>query len=388
MATFLASNWSPSTPENDVFVMDGSNWRVDAVKSYGFSSPDNNTLRFELRKGDRFSDNAWTDPSGVERVEVLNTKYYQDGTPISLKYQFMIEPGPVNTAKWAILGQMHADLNKSPPFELALRGNDKVQFIVRSDAGEKVVYSMPANLTRGKWYDVQVDARFDAGGKGTLDVWLDGQHVVDYSGSFGYSAQTSSYWREGIYRATPSGGETLAVNYKNLDMEAALKGYVPPSGAPAPTPTPTPSDGTITGTAGKEKITGTSGKDTINALDGGDWLIGKEGNDILTGGSGGDVFSFDTNPGTGNVDIITDFSSRDDTIYLENAIFTKLATGPLGSASFRVGTKALDSNDYIVYNRETGAVYYDADGSGAGAAVQFATLSNKTGLIAGDFYIV
>jgi Ca2+-binding RTX toxin-like protein len=161
-----------------------------------------------------------------------------------------------------------------------------------------------------------------------------------------------------------------------------------PSPTPTPTPTPTPEGNTITGTSGKEKITGTSGNDKIDALGSGDWLIGKDGNDILTGGSGGDVFFFDTKPGAGNVDTITDFSSRDDTIYLENAVFTKLATGGLASANFRVGTKALDSNDYIVYNKETGAIYYDADGSGAGAAVQFATLTNKPGLVAGDFYMV
>ena len=43
-----------------------------------------------------------------------------------------------------------------------------------------------------------------------------------------------------------------------------------------------------------------------------------------------------------------------------------------------MGDKALDANDYIVYNSKTGILSYDADGNGAGAAVQLATLQQPT----------
>ena len=53
------------------------------------------------------------------------------------------------------------------------------------------------------------------------------------------------------------------------------------------------------------------------------------------------------------------------------------------------GTAATQADDYILYNRNTGALFYDADGNGSIAALQFATLDrppNNFG--AGDFVIV
>ncbi len=88
-------------------------------------------------------------------------------------------------------------------------------------------------------------------------------------------------------------------------------------------------------------------------------------------------------------DTITDFNHVDDTIWLENAVFTKLGVaGALNAAAFWTGTAAHDANDRIIYNKATGALYYDADGNGAGAAVQFATLTTKPALAANDFVVI
>jgi Ca2+-binding RTX toxin-like protein len=48
----------------------------------------------------------------------------------------------------------------------------------------------------------------------------------------------------------------------------------------------------------------------------------------------------------------------------------------------------LDGNDFIVYNKTTGALSYDADGSGSGAAVKFAVIENKVALTAADFLVI
>jgi Ca2+-binding RTX toxin-like protein len=53
-----------------------------------------------------------------------------------------------------------------------------------------------------------------------------------------------------------------------------------------------------------------------------------------------------------------------------------------------VGPSAAGANDFILYDTATGELFYDADGSGAGAAVKFAVLaSDPDGLSALDFTI-
>jgi len=74
---------------------------------------------------------------------------------------------------------------------------------------------------------------------------------------------------------------------------------------------------------------------------------------------------------------------------LENAVFSTLASGGLAAGAFVVGTAAADANDRIIYDAATGNLYYDSDGSGAGAALLFATLDNAPAtLAASDFLVI
>ena len=100
----------------------------------------------------------------------------------------------------------------------------------------------------------------------------------------------------------------------------------------------------------------------------------------LTGGNGNDTFYFDTPlDAVTNVDTITDFNANTgDKIALDQTIFTLLTVAsPLASGNFmaNLGGIAGDANDYVLYDTATGNLYYDADGSGAGTKVLFATLT-------------
>jgi Ca2+-binding RTX toxin-like protein len=152
---------------------------------------------------------------------------------------------------------------------------------------------------------------------------------------------------------------------------------------------------TLTGNTLSNTLTGNGGRNTLKGGAGNDKLNGGWGSDILAGGTGRDVFVFNTRPDRwGNLDTITDFSAVDDTIWLDNAIFTKLGAGTsaapvtLNSAFLTFGTKAKDANDFLIYDQATGNLSYDADGSGAGAAVVFAKLANRPALTHWDFQVI
>ena len=117
-------------------------------------------------------------------------------------------------------------------------------------------------------------------------------------------------------------------------------------------------------------------------------LDGGAGNDTLTGGAGADTFRI-SSPQHG-ADRIADFSAGVDRLELENAVFTQLAdTGNLAAGHFvaNITGTAVDADDYIVYETDTGRLFYDADGSGSGASVLIATLTGVPDLSVSDIFI-
>jgi len=158
---------------------------------------------------------------------------------------------------------------------------------------------------------------------------------------------------------------------------------------------------TLMGTGFADRIYGGSGNDTLiggalnDILDGGlnnDILTGGLGIDTMTGGAGLDYFVFNVAVTAANADRITDFSPVYDTIRLENAVFKGLGTGVgvLAAAKFWSSTTGLahDKDDRIIYETDTRKLYYDADGLGGAARVNFATLTLAAKLTNADFVVI
>jgi len=365
-------------------------------KSYSYSA-NGDTMRFEVRQGDHIYGN-----SNTERSEIKTDETFQFGQTYTFSWKLMVEPGAKNTADWLVLTQFHAT---EDPGEggtnalLSIEMNGERMQITGRYAKEAIttkntfmkLYTDSSDLVRGRWYDMKMTVKFDPFGGGSLDVWRDGVQLVDYNGPLAYNDKVGPYLKQGVYRETSP--EAFAVQIRDMNVVKGTGSSPTPTPTPEPTPTPTPTpvSNTINGTSANDRLNGTSGADTIKGLGGNDKIKGGAGNDILTGGSGYDMFGFTTalNAKT-NVDKITDFNPAHDTIDLDNAIFTKLgsANRSMPSSFFRIGDKALDSNDYIVYNSKTGGLYYDADGSGSGAAIQFASVSAGLKMTAADFYII
>ncbi|MBP1857871.1 beta strand repeat-containing protein [Rhizobium herbae] len=137
----------------------------------------------------------------------------------------------------------------------------------------------------------------------------------------------------------------------------------------------------LTGNNLSQLVRGNAG---TNTLDGGD------GDDLLYGMGGQDSFRFSTTLSAGNIDRIGDFNVADDRIELDHTIFTGLSIGALSVSAFKdTAVAEKDANDRIIYNSDTGALLYDADGSGtAFGNVRFATLIGDPTLTAADFFVV
>lgn len=134
----------------------------------------------------------------------------------------------------------------------------------------------------------------------------------------------------------------------------------------------------FTGNEVANRIYGNAGNNLLN---------GGAGSDILEGLGGSDTFAFSDPLGPDNIDRINDFTVGADRFLLDNRIFVGLALGTLASGVFVTGATALDADDRILHDRATGALWFDADGTGAGAAIQFAVVAAGLDLSASDFIV-
>jgi hypothetical protein len=144
------------------------------------------------------------------------------------------------------------------------------------------------------------------------------------------------------------------------------------------------------GEIGNDRLYGNSGNDHLRGGAGNDKVYGGTGSDSLYGDAGQDAFVFNTKAnGTTNVDSIRDFSARDDAVWLDNSVFTAVGSnGALKSGAFWRGSEAHDTSDRVIYDRNTGTLYYDPDGTGAAEQVAFAKLTTKPTFTYADILVV
>lgn len=146
-------------------------------------------------------------------------------------------------------------------------------------------------------------------------------------------------------------------------------------------------DNILTGNSGNNVLTGNGGIDTLLGEEGDDRLIGGAGADALTGGDGDDVFVFGLL--SDGIDTISDFDPLSDVIEIAKDGFAplELVLGPQ-DPTFRIGAIAGAETDRFIYDAGTGALFFDSDGTGAGAQVQFAQLTPNLAMTGQNIVVV
>jgi CHRD domain/RTX calcium-binding nonapeptide repeat (4 copies) len=150
----------------------------------------------------------------------------------------------------------------------------------------------------------------------------------------------------------------------------------------------------IEGLAGSyfaDDLRGDNNQNIIYGLGGADYVIGLGGSDLLIGGDGQDLFHFVgiTDGGPGG-DAIQDFVSGNDRISVTGQFFGLGSPGGVAIDSFRfvAETAANLATSQFIYNNATQQLFYDIDGTGAGAQVLLATLQAGATMAAGDIIVI
>jgi Ca2+-binding RTX toxin-like protein len=101
---------------------------------------------------------------------------------------------------------------------------------------------------------------------------------------------------------------------------------------------------TLSGDNGRDLLLGGDGKDSLSGGNGSDTLNGGNGDDTLAGGNGADNFVFDYAFGH---DVITDFDSKTDKIYVDHSMWGTFAD--LKAHAAQVGTSVVLTSDFDGY---------------------------------------
>jgi Ca2+-binding RTX toxin-like protein len=140
----------------------------------------------------------------------------------------------------------------------------------------------------------------------------------------------------------------------------------------------------LDGGAGNDRLYGRAGNDTMYGGSGADWLEGGAGKDILTGGEGHDVFYLASIADAG--DTITDFHPGEDKIALSASGFGLASLADLAFVS-GAGAAAGTGQSTLIYNTNSGQLFWDADGNGTQKAQLLVTLTDAPQLTQNDIVL-
>ncbi|MFQ3636941.1 MAG: calcium-binding protein, partial [Cyanobacteriota bacterium] len=144
---------------------------------------------------------------------------------------------------------------------------------------------------------------------------------------------------------------------------------------------------TLRGEGGNDILLGDAGNDVLMGDAGNDLLVGGIGRDTLVGGTGRDSFDLSTTR-NGSMDTLINFRPGEDVLLIPAAEFDLVdLSGALPTALLRQGTRAVLESDRFIYDRSTGNLFFDPDGSGSAPQMQIAQLPVGVALAAANILV-
>lgn len=227
------SAWRSSSPQHQVVALGSpvGYWVASTPRQpWSLVSSDDRTVRVELRSGDLYTSDSWTDVDTTERCELyyadLNspldnkTRTIPNGTACAIEFDVTKRHAGLNTA-WQVLFQVFAETaGGSPPIELSFGtgGNaGKLGLGIRTDSTEDFPWAMAAPMVDNQTYRARCEWTLNADATGTVKFWWDGVLVLNFSGAVGKTGQTGQKLAFGCYRGESA--QTAIFDYRVIGVQ-------------------------------------------------------------------------------------------------------------------------------------------------------------------------
>ena len=214
---YLAEEW-----ENAAIVPDG-NWSVEAAEPVSHTILEGTTEH--VHSGSRALKSELYNPDGIySRAEIAHNHKATMGEQYFYRFSVYLPTVncPVNKqdgASWELITQWHGwpDANeswRSPPLGFYMTQNADLQIQTRysnlpinDNTNAIIINHQDTNgnaffpIPKDQWVTFEVSVMWDWTQNGFLDVWMDGDHIVDYVGPTTYNDVIGPYLKMGIYRS-------------------------------------------------------------------------------------------------------------------------------------------------------------------------------------------
>lgn len=129
------------------------------------------------------------------------------------------------------------------------------------------------------------------------------------------------------------------------------------------------------GTEINDTLSGSTADERLRGFGGNDTIVSSPGKDLVWTGDGQDVVLV-THARKDSFISIKDFDPMHDSVVLDSSVFTVWRGRPdsFGANNFRQGAKALDRDDFLVWNPSTETLWYDSNGKRSGGLVKIAEI--------------
>ena len=204
--------------------------RIYSIQTASLQGSGEHCLRFELRKGEHYSDlfgktSFRSEVNARDFPPMGSVRWY--AFSLLVPDDFPIEDNRLVLAQWHGADKKYlGEAPRSPT--MAFRYSNGSLSITVCHSADRIVHEAKGVLSktlfqtehfpRNAWNDYVIEARWSYRSDGFVNIWWNGRQVVRYEGPVGYNDDFGPYFKFGLYR--DDAGKTYAVYFDQVRIGA------------------------------------------------------------------------------------------------------------------------------------------------------------------------